>query len=192
MAARAMHLAERRRRRRHRARSSRNCFSQSGPSSAIMRRLTKAQPIGGASALQLRQLGGVFRRQRVGNGGDELRHLHDRALQAAERGRKLHRVAAAVEIEAEQPRARDARGNAADIGADPRVARGAGGEAVAFGVGSLMARDNTAGRPKRGRHDAVSRRDHDEVADQAGVAASTLRQGLEGAAVFFHGLMPIA
>ncbi len=40
-----------------------------------------------------------------------------------------------VEIEAQKARAGDARGDAAHIGADPRIAPGAGGEAVGFAVG---------------------------------------------------------
>ena len=48
---------------------------------------------------------------------------------------KFDRVPAAVEIEAEQPRSGDARRDAADIGADARIARRAGGEAVGFAVG---------------------------------------------------------
>ena len=47
--------------------------------------------------------------------------------------------------EAEQPRAGDARRDAAHIGADARIARGAGGEAVGFAVGHgsmLSARDD--------------------------------------------------
>ncbi len=86
-------------------------------------------------ALQLHQLGGVFGRQRIRDGGHELRHLHDRAFEPAERGRQFHRVLAAVEIEAEQPRAGDARRDAAHIGADARIARRAGGESVGFAVG---------------------------------------------------------
>ena len=47
-------------------------------------------------ALQLDQLVGVFRRQRVGNGGEQLRHLHDRPFQPAERRGERERIAAAV------------------------------------------------------------------------------------------------
>ena len=86
-------------------------------------------------ALQLGKLGDIFGRQRVRHGGHELRHLHDRALEAAERRRELHRVAATIEREPEEARTGHARGNAADIGADPRIAGSAGGKAVAFGVG---------------------------------------------------------
>ena len=86
-------------------------------------------------ALQLGQLRGVFRRQRVGDGGEQLRHLHDRALQAAERGGEPDGVGGAILRHAEQPRARHARRDAADLGADIGVALGAGGEAVLFAVG---------------------------------------------------------
>ena len=86
-------------------------------------------------ALQLHQLGGIFGGQRIRNGGHELRHLHDRPFEAAKRSGKFHRAPAAVEIEAEQPRAGDARRDAAHIGADARIARRAGGEAIGFAVG---------------------------------------------------------
>ena len=43
-------------------------------------------------ALQLLQLGGVFGRDQVRNGGEKLRHLHDRPLQAAERLGQHRRV----------------------------------------------------------------------------------------------------
>ena len=85
-------------------------------------------------ALQLHQLGSVFRRHRVGNGGEQLRHLHDRPFEAAERGGKRDGVALAAALRADQPLAGDARGDAADARADRGIAAGAGGEAVAFGV----------------------------------------------------------
>ena len=102
-----------------------------------MRRLTKAQPMGGAFALQLHQLGGIFRRQRIRDGGHELRHLHDRALEAAERRREVGGVLAAIERQAEQARAGKARRHSAHIGADARIARSAGGESIGFAVGLL-------------------------------------------------------
>ena len=86
-------------------------------------------------ALQFGEFGDVFRRQRLGDGGKQLRHLHDRAFEAAERRGQFGRVLGAVEIEAEKARAGHARGNAAHIGADAGVAAGAGGEAVFFAVG---------------------------------------------------------
>ena len=83
-------------------------------------------------ALQLHQFAGVFGRHRVGNGGEQLRHLHDRAFQAAERGRQRQRVTGAIRLGAEKTLAGHAGGNAADFGADFGVALGAGGEAVFF------------------------------------------------------------
>ena len=91
-------------------------------------------------ALQLHQLGCVFRRQGIGDGGHELGHLHDRALEAPERRRELGRVLAAVEREPEQPRPGEARGDAAHIGPDARVAGGAGGETVGFAIGHCISR----------------------------------------------------
>ena len=86
-------------------------------------------------ALQFGELLDVFRRQRLGDGGEKLRHLHDRAFQPAERGGEFRRVLGAVEFDAEETRAGKPRGDAADIGADAGVAGGAGGETIFFGVG---------------------------------------------------------
>jgi hypothetical protein len=77
-------------------------------------------------ALELGEFGGVFGRQGLGDGGEKLRRLHDRALQPAERGRKLGCILAAIEIDTEKPRARDPRGNAADIGSHAGIPAGAG------------------------------------------------------------------
>ncbi len=90
-----------------------NWRSQSGPSSLAMRRRTKLQPIAGAFGLQLRQLLGVFRRQRVGHGGQELRHLHQRALQPAQDRAQVFRMRGAIGLDAEHARAGDPRGDAA-------------------------------------------------------------------------------
>ena len=56
--------------------------------------------------LQLREFGGVFRRQCVGHSGEELRHLHQRPLQAAEDGAQVLGVAGAVGLDAEHALAR--------------------------------------------------------------------------------------
>ncbi len=85
-------------------------------------------------ALQLGEFGGVFRGQRVGDGGQKLRHLHDRALQPAERCRELRGILAAIEIEAKKARSGHPRGDAADIGSNARIAAGAGGKTVGFGI----------------------------------------------------------
>jgi hypothetical protein len=85
-------------------------------------------------ALQLHHLGGVFRRQGIGNGGHELGHLHDRPLEAAERRRQFGGVLAAVEREPEEMRPGEARRHPAHIGADAGIARRPGGETVGFAV----------------------------------------------------------
>ena len=64
----------------------------------------------------------------------ELRHLHDRPLQAAERLRQGRGVGGVASLDAEQPGAGDPRRDPADIGADAGIARGAGGKAVGFGI----------------------------------------------------------
>ena len=66
-------------------------------------------------ALQLGQFGDVFRRQRLRDGGEKLRHLHDRAFQPAQRRGELGGILGAVEIDAEKARACHARRHAADI-----------------------------------------------------------------------------
>ena len=92
-------------------------------------------------ALQLDQLVGIFRRQRIRDGGEQLRHLHDRPFQAAERRRKFKRVGGAIQRHAEKARAGKARGGAAKLRADFGVAAGARGKAIAFlvigGIGGL-------------------------------------------------------
>ena len=80
-------------------------------------------------ALQLLQLGGVFRRQHVGNGREQLGDLHQRPLQAAERRGKIGGVPARSRSR-RGTRAGHPRRHAADVGADAGVAAGAGGEAV--------------------------------------------------------------
>ena len=91
-------------------------------------------------ALQLHQLGGVFGREGIRDGGHQLGHLHDRSLEAAERGGELGCVPAAIEREPEQARSRDARRHAAHVGADARIAGSAGGETVGFAVGHGLVR----------------------------------------------------
>ena len=86
-------------------------------------------------ALKLTKLGGIFGGQRLGNGGEELRHFHDRAFEPAKCRGKRRRLAVAVWIEPKQPRACDAGSHAADIGADAPIALHAGGQAIAFSIG---------------------------------------------------------
>ena len=63
--------------------------------------------------LQVREFRGVLGGQRVGNGGQELRHLHQRALQAAQDGAQILGVRGAVGLDAEHALARNAGGDAA-------------------------------------------------------------------------------
>ncbi len=137
MARRAMHLAERGGRRRL-MREPRELCLPVGPKlrrhappderPAHRRRLT----------LKLTELGGIFSRQRLGDGGEQLRHLHDRALQPAQRGSERGCVAVALSREPEQSSSGDARGHAADIGADFAVAERAGAEAILLLVGAII------------------------------------------------------
>src|SRR5262249_59267727 len=83
---------------------------------------------------QLDQLIGVLRRERVGNGGEQLRHLHDRTFQPAQRGGELECVRRTVKRHAEKPSAGKTRGGAAQLRADLGVAPGAGREAIFFAV----------------------------------------------------------
>jgi hypothetical protein len=130
----AMHLAERSGRRRMML----EAFEFAFPAGAQFRAhaaLDEGPTHGRRLALQLGQFSGVFRRQRVGNGGEQLRHLHDRAFQAAERGGQPDGIGGAILRLAEQSRARHARGHAADLAADIGIALGAGRETVFFAVG---------------------------------------------------------
>src|SRR5262245_50644850 len=86
-------------------------------------------------ALKLTELRGIFGRQRFGDRGEELRHLHDRALQAAERGGKRRGVPVAFGIEAEEPPCHDPGRDRADVGADPPIADRAGAKPVLLLVG---------------------------------------------------------
>ena len=97
--------------------------------------LDEGRPHGRRLALQLLQLGGIFRRDEVGDGGEQLRHLHDRPFQAAERLGQHRRVGGIARIAPEEPRSRHARRHPAHIGADPGIAGSARGEAVRFAVG---------------------------------------------------------
>ena len=91
-------------------------------------------PHGRGLVLQLGELLGIFGRDRVRDGGQELRHLHQRALEAAERLRERRRVGG-VAVAAEEPRPRHPGRDAADVGADAGVAGRAGGESVLFVIG---------------------------------------------------------
>jgi hypothetical protein len=86
-------------------------------------------------ALQLLQFGGVFGQQQIRNGREQLRDLHQRALEPAERRRQRQRLAGAVRRAAKKPPPRITRRHAAHIGADPRIARGACRQTVLFAVG---------------------------------------------------------
>ena len=83
-------------------------------------------------ALQLHQFVGVFRRQRVRNGGEQLRHLHDRAFQPAERGGQFQRIAGAIELARRTARAGNARGDAADAACRPGIAAWRGRRSGSF------------------------------------------------------------
>src|SRR6476469_4519172 len=50
-------------------------------------------------ALQLTELGRIFGWKRLGDGGKQLRHLHDRAFEAAKRGCQGRGLTVAVRIE---------------------------------------------------------------------------------------------
>ena len=82
--------------------------------------------------LQANEFGGVVGRKRVGDGGEELRHLHQRPLHGAERRGQRSRVRVAPP--AGQAVHADARGERAGVDAEARVAPRAGCEAVGFVV----------------------------------------------------------
>ena len=82
--------------------------------------------------LQLRQLARIFGRQGIGNGGDELGGLHQRALQATQRRLQVRRMLVAIEREAEIALPRQLGGQPTDRGADPGVAAQPAAEGIAF------------------------------------------------------------
>ncbi len=138
----AVHLPERSRRRR-RVLEAGESFLPVGAKLGRHPPLDEGPAHGRRFALQLHQLAGIGRRQRVGNGGEQLRHLHDRPFQAAERGCEIERVAIVILRAAEHACGRHAGRHAADIAADFGVALGAGGEAVFFAVGHSLALHGT-------------------------------------------------
>jgi len=97
--------------------------------------LHEGRPHGRCLALELLQLGGIFRRDEVRDGRQELRHLHDRALEPAERLRQHRRVGRIARIAPEQPRTCHAGRDPAHIGTHAGIAGGTRGEAVRFAVG---------------------------------------------------------
>ena len=66
-----------------------------------MRRRTKGQPIGRRVGLKLGQFLGEFGREQIGDGGEHLRHLHQRTLEPAQGRGKLGRLLLVV-LAAEQ------------------------------------------------------------------------------------------
>jgi hypothetical protein len=85
-------------------------------------------------ALQFLKFGCVFGRDHVRDRGEQLRHLHDRALQPAQRLGHGGRIAGALSLAPEQPRAGHPGRDAPDIRADPGVTGRARGQAVRFGI----------------------------------------------------------
>ena len=72
--------------------------------------------------LKVREFRGVFGGKRIGHGGQELRHLHQRALQAAQDGAQILGMRGAVGLDAEHTLARNACGDAAYGAGGPRHA----------------------------------------------------------------------
>ena len=132
----AVDLAERGRRRRRPVEGA-EALLPVGPELGLHPPLDEGGPHRRRRRLELLQFGGVFGRQEVRHGRDELGELHQRPFEATERRRQIGGVPLVAEIAAEEPGARHLRGDAADIGADPGVARQAAGEAVLFGIGNV-------------------------------------------------------
>ena len=123
-------------------------------------------------ALQFAELGDIFGRQQVGHCRHQLGDLHDRAFEAAKGASKLGGTAAAVALDAEDAARRDARGNAADIGADARVTRCAGGKAIGFGIAGVAVRQSGPHRAGTAPHLPRSMRDG---TDLKGISANHQR-----------------
>ena len=80
--------------------------------------------------LKAGQLVGIFRRQGVGDGGQDLRHLHDRALQPAKCVAKIGGMFGPVDLEPEIPLAGHARGKPGHRRRHPRIAADAATDAA--------------------------------------------------------------
>jgi len=70
--------------------------------------------------LQLSEFGRILRRQCVRDGGQELRHLHQRALQPAQYGAQILGMRGPVGLDAEHALTRHARRYAAHCSRSPR------------------------------------------------------------------------
>ena len=103
-----------------------------GPEFARHAPLDEGPAHGRRIGLKLRQLGDIFLGQRVGNGGHDLGHLHQRPLQPAERRGQLGGVTVAVDLHAQIALTRQPRGKPAHGGAHPRIAADPPGEIVVF------------------------------------------------------------
>ena len=104
----------------------------------------------GRVGLQLDQLADIFLRECLGDRGEELRHLHQWALDAAERRLQIGGMALAVDREAEIALAGEPRRQAAHRAPDPRVAAYPTGEAVVVGHLAGAASVRPSRRPLRG------------------------------------------
>ena len=98
MRTRPVHLPERGRRRRFTFEARKAAFPI-GPQLSRHAPAHEGPPHGRRLALQLTELGGILCRQRLGDGGEELRHFHDRALEPAKCRGKGRGLAVAVWIE---------------------------------------------------------------------------------------------
>jgi hypothetical protein len=68
----------------------------------------------------------IFGRKGLGDGGEHLRHLHDRPLEATQCRGKRRRIGRIVALAAEDALPGHARSHGTHVGADAHVARGAG------------------------------------------------------------------
>ncbi len=82
--------------------------------------------------LELGELGDIFLGQGVGDGGHDLGHLHQRALEPAQCGRQLCRIAPAIDLHAEIALPRHACGKAPHRHADAGIAPDAAPQIVLF------------------------------------------------------------
>jgi hypothetical protein len=101
-------------------------------------------------ALQLGEFGGIIGWQQIRDGRHQLRHLHDRPFEAAQRRRKIRRSANTIVVKPEQPGRCNFGGDPTHIGAHPHIARRSGGKPVRF---SVLGRQNRTSLSKQlGRH----------------------------------------
>ena len=108
-----------------------------------MRRRTNGQPIDGASAWSCLSSRTYSSGKRIGDRRHQLRHLHQRPLEAAQRRCQVLRVLTLVQVDAQKPRAGQPGREPADRRPDPRIATHAAADRIV-----VLTRHSELNRPR--------------------------------------------